>query len=470
MLEAGFGRTDITPRVGVELCGYGPYRNRHSTSVRDRLWAKAIALKLSGTTLVLVSCDLIGVATEVTRRVRELVRRSSGLPPEAVMVHCTHTHSGPNPLPHLTGWGDVDAPWYEMLPYRIAKACEQAIGDLQPATLRHAATPCEGIALNRQYDRDSPPFAEVADENWRPAKPELTDTRCHVLTVNRGDKLAGFLAYFGCHPVVGSSVTTCIHGDFVGVAMTMLEREASGSPGITGMFLQGALGDVNSGFVHKNEAETMMGLDILASRFARSVRRGVAEAQPIEVDVIRGVLRDAVFKTRRMTEPQLRKMLAEYELKLHTPEASDEDGQTRLAMVYVSALRDLIARRKRGDSMDLSAQVQGFRIGPVSLLGAPLEIFQAIKNDVVKQAVSPVPLVLSVTNDELGYATDRTTAATGGYAAEQVPFMCRQLPFDKVHDSLAGQLLDLDASLHEGAAVTRKSKRMLKRSGRRLAK
>ena len=38
-LRIGFAKSDITPHVGVELCGFGPFLNRHS-AVRFRLQNK----------------------------------------------------------------------------------------------------------------------------------------------------------------------------------------------------------------------------------------------------------------------------------------------------------------------------------------------------------------------------------------------------------------------------------------------
>jgi len=45
----------------------------------------------------------------------------------------------------------------------------------------HATFPSERIGLNREYDKDAPPLEDVLRDGWRPAKPELTDAKCHVL-------------------------------------------------------------------------------------------------------------------------------------------------------------------------------------------------------------------------------------------------------------------------------------------------
>ena len=91
--------------------------------------------------------------------------------------------------------------------------------------------------------------------------------------------------------------------------------------------------------------------------------------------------------------------------------------------------------------------LQGIRIGPLVIYGAPFEIFQAIKNDVLAEAHAPVPIVLGVTNDSVSYAPDRTAAARGGYAADQVPLMQGTLPLSNIHDELVEALLALDSDL-----------------------
>jgi len=442
-MRIGFGRRDITPRVGVELCGFGPFLNRHSIGVRDRLWARAVAFEAGRERVVLVSCDLVGVKPPTTNRVRALVQEATGIGPQAVMVHCTHTHSGPN-TDRVYGWGDPDLPYLETLPQRIAAACVDAVGNLTEATLSHAEVPCTGIALNRERDRDAPPLEEVLQENWQPTHPEWTDTTCHVFRADAGDRLLGFLSNYGCHPVTCCQQTRYIHGDFVGVATNLLEREHEGA---VGLFLQGAQGDINSCVVHKPEQESLLALDVIAGRYARAVRRGLVEAKPLQVDEVRAVTHRVTFSRRDLDLAGLRKWLAEKEAILHAPGASDTNGEVRMAAVYVTTLRELIARAEAGLPLNAPTELQGFRLGSVALLGAPFEIFREIKQEILGKARLPITVVLGLTNDALGYAPDRETAARGGYAAEQVPIMKGDLPFTDIHGELVRELLALDAAL-----------------------
>ena len=287
-------------------------------------------------------------------------------------------------------------------------------------------------------------------EDWRPSRPELTDTTCHVLTVRTPDgKLIGFASYFGCHPVVCCQENRHIHGDFVAVATNAVERDHDEA---VGLFLQGAQGDVNSCVVHKPEEESLRALDVIAERYAGSVRRGIAEAQPLEANDLRVCRKFVTFSRQDWSRKKLQHLLNECEVNLRLPDpagrGADTDKEIRMQVVYANALRNLLAKIERGETVQPPTELHGLRIGPVAILGSPFETFQAIKNGVCARASAPIPLVLSFANDTCGYAPDKTCAERGGYAADTVPMIHGTLPLTNIHEELVRELLTLDAELH----------------------
>ena len=120
-MKAGFAKIDITPRVGFELSGFGPYLGRRSTFIRDNLWARGMALQSQDTSTVLVSCDIIGITPRTLELARKYFAEQTGWAPQSLMIHCIHTHSGP-PADVLNGWGVADVPYIEILPFKIAQA------------------------------------------------------------------------------------------------------------------------------------------------------------------------------------------------------------------------------------------------------------------------------------------------------------------------------------------------------------
>ena len=123
-MKLGFAKQDITPRLGVELYGYSGYLNRYATAVRDRLWARSLAVSDGKQTAVVASCDLVFVTAAITAEVRRLVQREIDIDDAAIMVHATHTHSGPCIRTEYRN--AYDPPWMELLPRRIARGTESS--------------------------------------------------------------------------------------------------------------------------------------------------------------------------------------------------------------------------------------------------------------------------------------------------------------------------------------------------------
>ncbi len=447
-MRAGFAKSDITPRVGIELCGFGPYIHRYSIGVRDRLWARAMVIEQQDGIYALISCDLIGLNRDLVRSIQNLLS-PEGFEISHVFICCSHTHSGPATGRYI-GWGEMDEPYIRVLPRLIADAVVKAREKIDSVTMNHAVVPCEGIGLNREYDEDAQPLERVLKPEWRPAKPELTDTECHVVSfIGANGAIFGFISYFSCHPVTCCALTRYIHGDYCGVATNLVEHDVGDD--VVGLFVQGSLGDVNTCVVHKPEIDSLLALDVIAGRYARSIREGLNAAEPVSDETVVGTEREMNFTRKPWDLKKLEALRAESEAVIDTPGAGDDartkEADVPMATVYVTALDALIKRLERGQPLCDPTVVSGMRIGPVSLLGSGFETFQAIKNEVVEKAQSEIPLVVSVANDTTGYAPDHTVADRGGYAADLVPLMCGEIPYVGIHDELLKALLDVDDAL-----------------------
>ena len=76
---------------------------------------------------------------------------------------------------------------------------------------------------------------------------------------------------------------------------------------------------------------------------------------------------------------------------------------------------------------------------------------QGIRREVYAAAKAPLPLVTSLCNGTLGYASDRECGKldTNGarYGAKIVPLVNGRLPLKCIYDELAQALLELDGKL-----------------------
>jgi neutral ceramidase len=102
MLYAGAAVRDISPQRPMALYGY-PHVERTSTGVHDPLLATVVVLRNSAAMLVLGSLDLLMIEPLYARQLRKCVAAAVGCEESAVLVSCTHTHSGPV-TSRLIGW------------------------------------------------------------------------------------------------------------------------------------------------------------------------------------------------------------------------------------------------------------------------------------------------------------------------------------------------------------------------------
>ncbi len=443
-MKFGFAKQDITPRLGIELAGYPGQMKRYATAVRDKLWARGMAVSDGEKTAVIVSCELALAPAVITREVCRLVEKETGVGENGILVQATHTHSGPC-IP-TNNRNTYDESYVKVLPQKIAKAGIEAVKNMREAELSYAKVPCEGIGVNRVYEKFNY-REEGLKPDFRPEKPELTDTFAHVLTVSAEDEILGFLSYFGCHNVVGGSGSTYIHGDFTGIATNRLEKEFTGS---TGLFLTGAQGDVNAACCCMGNDKVLEALDIMSDRYLNSIRLGIAAGTPLvtleKQNVLKFVRKQVTFSRREVDINTLRTKLSELEAVVNEP--STLAPILHETLLKVRALRYVIQKLENGESFENKTVIQGIRIGPLVLFATPFEVFQAIKNDVTAKASAPVPLVMSACNDDQGYAIDKVTSEDKeSYAARTVPLWKYTLPYKNIHEELVQYLLELDTEL-----------------------
>src|SRR3954451_18521436 len=144
-LQAGAGRSDVTPPTGVYTMGY-VRSDSVANGQHTRLYARAIVLEQGGRKLALVTTDLGftpgGLLVEVAKRLK-----ARGFDERDIVISASHTHSGPggfspcgsdNFVPPTMGTPttfklDTDRQLYGFLINRVAISVSRADCDLGPA-------------------------------------------------------------------------------------------------------------------------------------------------------------------------------------------------------------------------------------------------------------------------------------------------------------------------------------------------
>ena len=139
----------ITPPLGISMAGY--YNDRKADDVHDDLLAHALALESGADRAAVVVCDLIGLDRELANESRGLIEERTGIPAAAVMICCTHTHTGPVISRKPSRILVADPGYADMVVRKVADAAQLAWQRRRPATLRAGSGHAEGISGNRRW-------------------------------------------------------------------------------------------------------------------------------------------------------------------------------------------------------------------------------------------------------------------------------------------------------------------------------
>ena len=211
-LLAGAACVSIGPRPddlrdGVWLGGFGSFRERRATAVHDEPQARALALSDGATTFVLAALDLIGASGPLLASIREDAARLTDVPPEHILIACTHSHASPD----TQGlWGGIGDAYRTHIAHRAASAIWEAHRALAPAQASAASTQLHGVTKNRR--------------GW----PETDDALTTLRFASPEGAPIATLMNFACHPTSSGSSNTEVSRDWCGYAVDAVERETGG--------------------------------------------------------------------------------------------------------------------------------------------------------------------------------------------------------------------------------------------------
>jgi hypothetical protein len=196
------------------------------------LSARALAIRESGQTIVIVNVDVCGLTADFTGLLKKEILNKNQLPASAVFINSSHTHFAPVAQCWLT-WQEANQRpdsiyLYSILRNGILTAVDKAIKNLAPAELYFGRGTTD-IGYNRSL-KDHP---------------ELYDRDVDVLKIVYTDKKSeSYLFMAACHPVFSTAgkLHYTISANYPGVARKLIE-ERTGTA--NSLFLQGTAGDIN---------------------------------------------------------------------------------------------------------------------------------------------------------------------------------------------------------------------------------
>ena len=313
-LKIGFARKEITPPLGCCISGY--FETRRADGILDPLLGTALAADDGTGTVLVFSLDLIGIFQHNQDKLRHAVAEAVGIPYEAVMIACTHTHLGP-----VTNVGEAgydpdcfDPGIVDRLQTDLVLLAKEALQDLRPSEMYFAENHVHQISFIRSYYmKDGSIETNPGWQNPNVVKP-TTDADDHLGLVlfKRENAPEVAIINFQVHPdVIGGTKFSADYPKFV------RDTFESIIPNSRCMYLNGAMGD-------SNHIDISQGPGTVRNGYQRAVHMGrciacsavsvYALAQKSASKAVSYLQKDLAFRTNKGSEEALSEAKRVYDL------------------------------------------------------------------------------------------------------------------------------------------------------------
>lgn len=405
-LKASASGIEITPPVGTYLTGYG-IRTEPAKSVHDPLMARGILLNDGKTSLLIISCDLLGFDTASVAEMREDINRKTSIPVNNILIACTHTHSGPATAKFRGAMGHVNVKWLKDTKKKIADMASELPKKLQPASFGYSSKTVSGIGFNRQ-------------DKSKPIDEELT-----IIAINdeNGKSVATIMNYSTHAVILGANLE--ISGDFPGEACRHLQKLRGG----IACYLQGASGDaepltqIEFGWGKGGFASTKRIGELLANEANDSAKK-IITTDNTEIRIASSVINLPLENPPSLEE--LMKIKNEY-LEERNKAINQKDEGLKILYEGMLEWADDMERHLNDGTVpkELPSEIFVGAINDLRIIAIPFEPYTDIALE-LKRRLNPLKAIVSgYSNGLFGYISPRWAKAQGGYGPNEA---CRWFP------------------------------------------
>jgi neutral ceramidase len=232
VFRAGAARANLDPPTGIPMSGYGA-RKGVAQGVLDPVQARALVIGDGQRTIALVTLDLVFPLDAPDIEKIRAAMRPKGI--DEVIVHSSHTHSGPT--------YSASAEGLERAITRIEEAIAAAASRMEPVRMG-SGWGVTYIGFNRRYILPNGDARMFWRNEPRISSTYPVDPTIGVIRLDRmdGSPLA-ILVNYACHPVVLGPQNLNYSADYPSEMRNTIEQGLGGD--VTAFFLQGAPGDIN---------------------------------------------------------------------------------------------------------------------------------------------------------------------------------------------------------------------------------
>ena len=422
MLKVGFGRTDITPELGVRLGGYG-VKERPAEEIFDNLHSTAMVLEQDGIKAVVINLDWLYIEENVLEQIRSGVNKNTAIAEKHISVCTIHSHSVPNTV-DIFGWGTSENEYIDSVLPEISRSVDLALEDLREVEIGIATTESL-VGVNRRsiYENHKVDFRGDPDG--------LFDPTMTVMYFRNKDGNSGFLVHYGAH-CTAMGINRLVSRDWSGIMKDRIESQLNAPV----LFLNGAIGDVGprtnvcrDGGFSAGGGDGIESVREVGYRAATDALKALISIKEWRTDLKLNVLVKDIFIPYAPLEPLEKAEAAKDAWKTR----KDEFGTPMCEYLHACAVIDAHNKAPlKGRSFTQTIT----RIGPVAIVPMPGEMFSGISLRVRRQSPFQYTLCCSVSNGYLSYFPTREARHRGGYETWVGKTIGPYLLADNIDDAL----------------------------------
>lgn len=422
MLIAGAASCDITHKLGANI--QGATVSNTAKAIRDPLLASALYLKseitgqATSAELLLISCDLVAIATKDARSARQRIAQATGVPERAILIGATHTHNGPvmNPTNYHK---PVDTDFIEQLIGKLVDLSRTAKAAAVPAELAWGQGHAR-IGYNRRCcwaDGSHSMHGNTRREDFTGLEGPDDDTHTMIALRDTSRNLIALLHANTSHPThfYGKDFYSA---DFPGLSRQQLQQTLGNIPIL---FFNGALGDIACKDMltpdsQINDADQRVAC--LAHAMTSESLHLLYHASWHSDPLIAHVHNDLAVGVRMPEETAIdeaKALLASVDQK--KAEGSTEDLHT---MPIALANGTMLLQKHFGDKSVDHLAIHAVRIGDLALVTQPCELFCQYGLDIRRRSPAKATAVFSITDGCGGYCPTPGAIMGGGYSGQPI--------------------------------------------------
>ncbi|NLD88054.1 MAG: hypothetical protein GX633_07325 [Clostridiales bacterium] len=406
-MKAGFSRLEITPPLGIRIVGY--YSERIADGVIDPLTVSAVAFSDGDNTAVAVSMDVLELLQITMDIIRKRAARRNNIPYEAILLACTHTHTGPQIDEGMLF--KTDPAYNEYFFNRVSDAITFAIEDMKEATVETVRGVVRNIAFIRRFrmkdgsTRTNPGLnPDVVAPIGEP------DETVQLVKIKREGAPDIAIVNFQVHPDVIGGTKFC--SDYPGFMRRTLEGALKDErDGVKVVYFNGAQGDTNHVNRFGNMTKGLAHSEHMGRAIAGAVLAVYSHTVPVVSDKVYFGQQNAMVYANRGTHQEIAAAKAFMRIKDEKGDKAAIDAN--LGIVSHPHAQRILWLEHAPEILPLYVTCVGF--GDVAFIGIPGEPFTEIGRQIKKKSYFEMTIPCCNANGSEGYYPMKDTFEGGSY-------------------------------------------------------